>query len=109
MKMILENQMKQQVATFRNMENFALQLLAQKEKELAQAARKKQELESLLIVRDAEKRNWKRMALDRETAVITLRAKLEEEKKRVRILMENDAQSCSGENDEGRDEKRFKT
>jgi len=107
-KFMLQHHSEQQVATFRSMEIYSHQILTRKNEEIAKVAKKNLDLENLLRRLEAEKRQLKGIALERGAMVITLHTKLEEEKKRVRMLMENDAESSCGEKEEIRAEKRVR-
>jgi len=84
------------------------QIMAIKNEEIAKAANKAQEMENLLRRFEAEKREFEKIVKEREAMIITLHNKLEEEKKKPRVFMENDAKSCCGENEEVRTEKRVR-
>lgn len=84
------------------------QIMAIKNEEIAKAANKAQEMENLIRRFEAEKSEFEKIVKEREAMIITLHNKLEEEKKKLRVFMENDAKSCCGENDEVRTEKRVR-
>jgi E3 ubiquitin-protein ligase BOI-like protein len=108
MKFILQNQRELQVAAFRNMEICLHRIIKRKDEEIAIAIKKKQEMEKLLRRQEAEKKELKRIAEKRGVMVIALHTKLKEEKKRARMLLENDVESCCDKNEEARAEKRIR-
>lgn len=88
----------QQVAKIlRETERRTLLMMVRKEEEFAKAMQKKRELEEFIKGLEAENREWKRMAAEKEAAVLALYKALEEEKeKKERMLAINDAESCFG-------------
>ncbi|KAL5055566.1 hypothetical protein RYX36_036248 [Vicia faba] len=91
------------------MEIYSQQTLKRVDEEIAKGAKKKQELENILRSLENEKMKLKRVAEEKEAMAIDLHNKLEEGKKRVRMLVaNNDAESCCGENEEARAEKRVR-
>ncbi|AES90627.1 zinc finger, C3HC4 type (RING finger) protein [Medicago truncatula] len=87
------------------MEIYSQQILTRKNEEIAKVAKEKLEMEVLLRRLEAEKMELKRITLKRRAMVITLHTKLEEEKERVTMLVENDAESSCGEKEEVRAQK----
>ncbi|XP_058733579.1 probable BOI-related E3 ubiquitin-protein ligase 3 [Vicia villosa] len=109
MKFMLQHQRELQEGAIRRMEIYSQQILKTKDEEIAKGAKKYQELENNLKILENEKMKLERMAKENGTIAIYLHNKLEEGKKRVRMLVENnDAESCCGENQEARAEKRVK-
>jgi E3 ubiquitin-protein ligase BOI-like protein len=99
---VLQQQREQQVDVLRSLENYSQQVLIGKDGEIAEATLKNKMLGNLLNSLEVEKRELKRIVEEREAMIIALHNQMEEEKKRVRMFMENDAESCCGEIEEAR-------
>ncbi|KAK7264205.1 hypothetical protein RJT34_31810 [Clitoria ternatea] len=75
----LQEHWKQQVtALLKKAESRSLYVLAEKDKEIAQAAKRRVELEEYLRKLEAENREWQRVAKEKETMALTLYKTLEE-------------------------------
>jgi E3 ubiquitin-protein ligase BOI-like protein len=100
---VLQTQREKQVAALRSMKNYSEQILITKNgEEIARAALKNKVLENRINSLEAEKRELKRIVEEREAMVIALHKRMEEDKMRVRMFVENDAESCCGEIEEAR-------
>ncbi|WJX49593.1 RING-type E3 ubiquitin transferase [Trifolium repens] len=84
-----------------------LQVMARKNEEITTAEKKKKEMENILRSLELEKRELKKIYEEKGAIAITLRNKLEEEKnkKRLRMLVADDVESCCSENEEARAKK----
>jgi len=108
-KLMLQHQIRElQVATLKNMEIYSRQIMTKANEEIAKAVKKNQEMENLLRSLETEKRFLKRIAEERGATTIALHNKLEEEKKRASMVVLNDAESCCGESEEARANKRMR-
>ena len=81
------------------------QIMTIKNEEIAKTAKKTQELEKLVRRFETENRGFEKIVKEMEATIITLHNKLEEEKKKQNMFIENDAKSCCGESEEVRPEK----
>ncbi|GAU41656.1 hypothetical protein TSUD_272400 [Trifolium subterraneum] len=108
LKLVLQTQREKQVAVLRSMENYSKRVLMTKNGEIARAALKNKVLENRINSLEAEKRDLKKIVEEREAVIIALHNQLEEEKKRVRMFVENDGESCCGEIEEARAAKRVR-
>jgi E3 ubiquitin-protein ligase BOI-like protein len=99
---VLQQQREQQVGLLRSLETYSHQVLITKNEEIARVALKNKVLENLLNSLEAEKKELKIIVEEREAMVIALHKRMEEEKMRVRMFVENDAESCCGEIEEAR-------
>ncbi|CAJ2655275.1 unnamed protein product [Trifolium pratense] len=104
--MLQQHQMELQVTAVRSMGIYA-QAMVRKNEEITKAEKKKKEMENILRCLELEKRELKKISEEKGAIAITLRNKLEEEKKnkRLRMLVTNDVESCCGENEEPRPKK----
>jgi len=103
---MLQHQIRElQVATLKNMEIYSRQIMTKANEEIAKAVKKNQEMENLLRSLETEKRFLKEITEERGATTIALHNKLKEEKKRARMVVLNDAESCCGESEEARAEK----
>lgn len=84
------------------------QIMTKKKEEIAKLANKTHELENLVRRLEAENKEFEKKVKEREATIITLHNKLEEEKKKLRMFVENDAKSCTGESEEVSLEKRVR-
>jgi len=84
------------------------QIMTIKKEEIAKFAKKTQELENLVRRFEAENKEFEKILKEMEATIITLYNKLEEEKKKPRMFVENDAKSYTGESEEVRLEKRVR-
>jgi E3 ubiquitin-protein ligase BOI and related proteins len=106
---MLQSQSKElQVAMLKNMEIYSRQIMTKANQEIAKVVKKNQEMENLLRSLETEKRFLKRIAEERGATTIALHNKLEEEKKRASMVVLNDAESCCGESEEARANKRMR-
>lgn len=96
----MQEQRNQQVFTLlKMMESDVLYVLSQKDEQIAQAAKKKTELEEFLIRLEAENQLWRRVAQENEAVVLSLHNTLEQVKERNRGVVAEDAESyCCDEN-----------
>jgi E3 ubiquitin-protein ligase BOI-like protein len=100
---VLQTQREKQVAALRSMKNYSEQILITKNgEEIARAALKNKVLENHINSLEAEKMDLKKIVAEKEAAIIALHNQLEEEKKRVRMFVENDGESRYGEIEEAR-------
>ncbi|KEH38258.1 hypothetical protein MTR_2g066790 [Medicago truncatula] len=76
------------------------QIMTRKKEEIAKAAKKTQELEKLVRRFETENTEFEKIVKERETTIITLHNKLEEEKKKSNMFVENDTKSCCDESEE---------
>ncbi|CAJ2654808.1 unnamed protein product [Trifolium pratense] len=102
LKLVLQQQREKQVGVLKRLEIYSEQVLITKNGEIAQAALKNKVLENFLNSLEAEKRDLKRIVEEQEAMIIALYNQLEEEKKRVRMFVENDGESFCGEVEEAR-------
>ncbi|GAU41662.1 hypothetical protein TSUD_272460 [Trifolium subterraneum] len=102
LKLVLQQQREKQAGVLRSLENYSQQALITKDGEIARVALKNKVLENLLNSLEGEKRELKRIVEEREAMVIALHNQMEEEKKRVRMFVENDGESCCGEIEEAK-------
>ncbi|XP_044480273.1 probable BOI-related E3 ubiquitin-protein ligase 2 [Mangifera indica] len=96
----LQEQRKQQlVIVLENMESKAMNLMRLKEEDLAQARKKRMELEVYLRKAEMESESWQRVAKENEAMVMDLSNTLEQVRQR-KVLVSNNradgAESCSG-------------
>lgn len=109
LKFMLQYQRELQEGEISRIEIYSQQVLKRIDQEIAKGAKKKQELESILRNLENEKMKLKRVAEEKGEMAIDLHNKLEEGKKRVRMLVaNNDAESCCGGNEEARAVKRVR-
>ena len=108
LRLMLQEQGRQQVAALlRKLESRSLSMLREKDQEIAQAAKKRVELEDYLRKLEAENQAWQRVAQENEAVALSLHKTLEEMKERASYGFNNDAESCcdeeegTGENGEG--------
>lgn len=103
---MLQEQRKQQVAALlKKAELDALLMLGQKDEQIAQAAKKRAELEEFLRRLEAENLSWRRVAQENEAMVLSLHNTLEQIKERSSYCHTHnnngaereDAESCCGE------------
>jgi E3 ubiquitin-protein ligase BOI-like protein len=105
--MLQQHQRELQVTAIKNMGIYSQQVMARKNEEITTAEKKKKEMENILRSLELEKRELKKIYEEKGAIAITLRNKLEEEKnkKRLRMLVADDVESCCGENEEARAKK----
>ncbi|CAK8576639.1 unnamed protein product [Lathyrus sativus] len=95
LKFMLQYQRELQESAVRRMEIYSQQILKRKDEEIAKGAKKNQELEYIIRSLENEKMKLKRVAEEKGAMTIDLHNKLEEEKKRARMLVaNNDVESC---------------
>ncbi|KAK7351931.1 hypothetical protein VNO77_11716 [Canavalia gladiata] len=99
-RILLQNQRKQQLEDFlKKVELNALYVLSQKDEQIAQATKKRVELEEFLTRLEAENQSWRRVAQENEAMVLSLHNTLEQMKERAFYGMAmEDAESCCDEN-----------
>jgi len=108
-KLMLQHQIRElQVATLKNMEIYSRQIMTKANEEIAKVVKKNREMENLFRSLEIEKSFLKRIVEERGATIIALHNKLEEEKKRARMVVLNDAESCCGDSEEARAEKRMR-
>ncbi|XP_045830850.1 BOI-related E3 ubiquitin-protein ligase 1-like [Trifolium pratense] len=90
LKLVLQQQREKQIVVLKSLENYSQQFLITKNGEIARAALKNKILENRLNSLEAEKRDLEKLVKEREAVIIALHNQLEEEKKRVRMFVEND-------------------
>lgn len=103
--MKLQEQRKQQVATLlKKMESETVYLLRQKDEEIAEAVKKRVELEDFLSKLEAENEAWRRVAEENEAMVLSLHNTLEEMREKTYYsfkfnngMVTEDAESCCDE------------
>ncbi|KAK6916724.1 hypothetical protein RJ641_019585 [Dillenia turbinata] len=89
LRLSLQEQRKKQIATMLSkVESKAVNLLRQKDEEIAKAMKKAMELEELLRKIEIENQEWQRMAKENEATIVTLNNTLEQ-------LRENNAFGCN--------------
>ncbi|KAK6946432.1 hypothetical protein RJ641_013976 [Dillenia turbinata] len=89
LRLSLQEQRKKQIATMLSqIESKAVNLLRQKDEEIAKAMKKAMELEELLRKIEYENQEWQKMAKENEAMVVTLNNTLEQ-------LRENNAFGCN--------------
>lgn len=76
--MLQERGKQQVVALLRNLESRSVHVLKKKDEEIAQAIKKRLELEEYLRKLEAENKKWQRMAQEKETMALSLYKTLEE-------------------------------
>ncbi|QCD88690.1 probable BOI-related E3 ubiquitin-protein ligase 3 [Vigna unguiculata] len=99
--MIKEHGKQQVMALLRKLETRTLHVLREKDVEIAQAMKKRLELEEYLKRLEAENNKWQRLAQEKENMALTLYKTLEEMTEGGNFLnngtVANDAVSCCGE------------
>ncbi|KAK4258483.1 hypothetical protein QN277_004926 [Acacia crassicarpa] len=105
LSMKLQEQRKQQMATVLNAVKFnMLNLMSQKDEDIAHAAKKRMELENLLNRVEAENQAWRRAASEGEAMILSLNNSLEEMKDKAECGFNNvwadEAESCWDESEE---------
>ncbi|XP_028768042.1 probable BOI-related E3 ubiquitin-protein ligase 3 [Neltuma alba] len=105
LRIMLQHQRKQQVASLlKKFESDAVYMLRQKDEEIAQATKKRMELEEFLRRLEEENQAWRKLAQEKEAMVLSLHNTLEQAKEKASHGLNNgvaadDAGSCC--NDEG--------
>ncbi|XP_027357022.1 probable BOI-related E3 ubiquitin-protein ligase 2 [Abrus precatorius] len=99
LRILLQEQRAQQVAELlEKVESDAFYMLSQKDEQLAQAAKKRIELEEFLRRLEAENQSWRRVAQENETMVLSLHNALEQMKERAsHVMAMEDVESCCDE------------
>lgn len=101
----MQEQRRQQVAALlKKVESDVCYALSQKDEQIAEAAKKRVELEEFLTRLEAENQSWRRVAQENEAMVLSLHNTLEQVKERASCCFNNngvaaeDAGSCCDEN-----------
>ncbi|GAU44296.1 hypothetical protein TSUD_267910 [Trifolium subterraneum] len=105
--MLQQHQRELQATAIKSMGIYSQQVMARKNEEITKAEKKMKEMENILRSLELEKRELKKISEEKGAIAIALRNKLEEEKKKKRLRMPvaNDVESCCGENEESRAKK----
>ncbi|KAJ7967153.1 E3 ubiquitin-protein ligase BOI [Quillaja saponaria] len=102
LRIMLQEEMKQQIATLlKRIEPKAVLLLTQKDEEIAQAEKRRLDLEECFRKLEAESQAWRRVAQEKGATVVSLNHTLELMRERAYSYFNNgaeDAESCCDEN-----------
>lgn len=109
LRFMLQEQGKQQVAALVNrVESHSLNILREKDEEIAQATKKRVELEEFLRSLEAENQAWQKMAHDSEAAALSLYKTLEEMKEKASnnngVVADDEESCCDGRKREDMEE-----
>ncbi|KAJ1411701.1 E3 ubiquitin-protein ligase [Sesbania bispinosa] len=97
LRIMLQEKRKQQVfSLLKKVESDAIYMLNQKDEQIAQAVKKKAELEEFLRRLEAENQSWRRVAQENEAIVLSLHNTLEQIKEKNSAI--EDSESCYHEN-----------
>ncbi|KAK7404384.1 hypothetical protein VNO78_05247 [Psophocarpus tetragonolobus] len=106
--MIREHGKQQVIALLKKLESRSVDILKEKDEEIAQATKRRVELEEYLRKLEAENIKWQRVAQEKETMALSLYKTLEEMKESGYLqkngVMANDAVSCCGGKEEMEEE-----
>ncbi|OIV99541.1 hypothetical protein TanjilG_17351 [Lupinus angustifolius] len=95
LRFMLQEQGKQQITALLNrVESHSFKLLKQKDEEIANATKKRVELEDFTRRIEAENEGWQKMAEENEAMTLSLYKTLEEMKEKENMIMRDDAESC---------------
>ncbi|KAL6213093.1 hypothetical protein ACLB2K_012540 [Fragaria x ananassa] len=101
LRLVLQEQRKQQLALLmKKIESRTEVIMKQKDEEIAQALKKRMELEGFLRTLEAENQAWQRVAQENEAMVMSLNNTLEQFKERAARGVMEDAESCCGSKQE---------
>ncbi|KMT01391.1 hypothetical protein BVRB_9g214010 [Beta vulgaris subsp. vulgaris] len=99
LKLALQEQRKQQLAVImRKLEEKAMQLLRQKDEEIARSLKRRMELEEIIRKMEMENQEWQRLATENEAMVVSLNntlVQLKEEQQQACCLTTVSSSSCS--------------
>ncbi|XP_062022006.1 probable BOI-related E3 ubiquitin-protein ligase 2 isoform X1 [Rosa rugosa] len=105
LRLVLQEQRKQQLALLmKKIESRTELLLKQKDEEIAQALKKRMELEDFLRKLEAENQAWQRVAQENEAMVMSLNNTLEQFRERAACGAMEDAESCCDSKQEEEEE-----
>ncbi|KAM5550086.1 putative BOI-related E3 ubiquitin-protein ligase 2 [Rosa sericea] len=105
LRLVLQEQRKQQLAMLmKKIESKTELLLKRKDEEIAQAVKKRMELEDFLRKLEAENQAWQRVAQENEAMVVSLNNTLEQFRERAACGAMEDAESCCDSKQEEEEE-----
>ncbi|XP_021775361.1 probable BOI-related E3 ubiquitin-protein ligase 2 [Chenopodium quinoa] len=95
LKMTLQEQRKQQLGSImRKLESKAMQLLRQKDEEIARATKRTMDLEEIIRKMEIENQEWQRLATENEAMVLTLNNTLVQLKEQQAGCLTTTSSSC---------------